>query len=141
MDRGTIWRVWLPMIVGLWAILVLFKKSHNPYGTARWVGLGLCLIGLAGVIVSRYTLGRSFSIRPKATALVTNGIYSRIRNPIYVSGIIFIAGAAVMCWQPYFLAIVAVMIPMQIMRARREARVLEEKFGNEYREYRQRTWF
>jgi protein-S-isoprenylcysteine O-methyltransferase Ste14 len=129
------------MMVGLWAISVLFKKSYNPYGTARWVGLGLCLIGLAGVIVSRYTLGRSFSIRPKATALVKSGLYSRIRNPIYVSGIIFITGVAVMTWQPYFLAIVVVMIPMQIWRARREARVLEEKFGDEYREYRRGTWF
>lgn len=129
------------MMVGVWAIFVLFKKSHNPYGTAHWVGLGLCLIGLAGVIASRYTLGRSFSIRAKATALVTSGIYSRIRNPIYVSGMIFITGAGVMTWEPLFLAIVAVMIPMQIWRARREARVLEEKFGEEYREYRRRTWF
>ena len=129
------------MMVGVWAIFVLFKKSHNPYGTAHWAGLGLCLIGLAGVIVARYTLGRSFAIRAKATALVTSGIYSRIRNPIYVSGMIFITGAAVMTWRAFFLAIVAVMIPMQIMRARREARVLEEKFGDEYREYRKRTWF
>ena len=92
-------------------------------------------------MVSRYTLGRSFSIRAKATALVTSGIYSRIRNPIYVSGVICIIGVAVMMWQPYFLAILAVMIPMQIWRARREARVLEEKFGEAYREYRARTWF
>ena len=141
MDRGVIWRVWLPMVVGPWAMVVLFKKSHNPYDAARWVGLGLCLIGWAGIIVSRYTLGRSFSIRAKARALVTTGIYSRIRNPIYVSGMIFMIGAAVMTWQPFFLAIVAVMIPMQIWRARREARVLEEKFGDEYREYRRRTWF
>jgi protein-S-isoprenylcysteine O-methyltransferase Ste14 len=30
---------------------------------------------------------------------------------------------------------------MQILRARREAKVLEEKFGDEYREYKKRTWF
>jgi protein-S-isoprenylcysteine O-methyltransferase Ste14 len=34
-----------------------------------------------------------------------------------------------------------VLIPMQIVRARKEARVLEEKFGEEYRAYRARTWF
>lgn len=141
MDGGVIWRIWLPMILVPWAIFVVFEKSHNPYGASRWVGLGLCLIGFAGVMVSRYTLGRSFSIRAKATALVTSGIYSRIRNPIYVSGVICIIGVAVMMWQPYFLAILAVMIPMQIWRARREARVLEEKFGEAYREYRARTWF
>jgi len=30
---------------------------------------------------------------------------------------------------------------MQIGRAHREAAVLETKFGDDYREYRKRTWF
>jgi protein-S-isoprenylcysteine O-methyltransferase Ste14 len=34
-----------------------------------------------------------------------------------------------------------VLIPVQIIRARREAAVLEAKFGDAYREYRKRTWF
>jgi protein-S-isoprenylcysteine O-methyltransferase Ste14 len=33
------------------------------------------------------------------------------------------------------------LIPLQIVCARREAAVLEEKFGNAYRKYRKRTWF
>jgi protein-S-isoprenylcysteine O-methyltransferase Ste14 len=43
--------------------------------------------------------------------------------------------------KPFLLLILIVIIPMQIIRARREARVLEEEFGDEYREYRKRTWF
>jgi protein-S-isoprenylcysteine O-methyltransferase Ste14 len=39
------------------------------------------------------------------------------------------------------LAVLLVLVPMQIIRARREAAVLEAKFGDAYREYRQRTWF
>lgn len=34
-----------------------------------------------------------------------------------------------------------VMIPLRIVRARQEARVLEATFGDAYREYRRRTWF
>jgi protein-S-isoprenylcysteine O-methyltransferase Ste14 len=30
---------------------------------------------------------------------------------------------------------------MQIFRAKNEARVLENAFGDEYREYRRKTWF
>ncbi|MFZ3266767.1 MAG: isoprenylcysteine carboxylmethyltransferase family protein [Terriglobales bacterium] len=141
MDRGTIWRVWLPLVAGMWALVVIFRSGPGPHGAARWVGLVLGLIGLAGVIAARFTLGRSFSIRAKATALVTTGIYSRIRNPIYVSGVICLIGLVVMMGRPYLLAILLVIVPMQIIRARREARVLEEKFGEVYREYRQRTWF
>jgi protein-S-isoprenylcysteine O-methyltransferase Ste14 len=93
------------------------------------------------VILSRYTLGRSFSIAARATALVTTGIYSRIRNPIYVSGMVFFVGVIVIVRRPEWLAVLLVLIPLQIIRARREAAVLEAKFGDEYREYRKRTWF
>jgi protein-S-isoprenylcysteine O-methyltransferase Ste14 len=72
---------------------------------------------------------------------VTTGIYSRIRNPIYVGGVILLIGIAVVLWNPYILAVLVVVIPMQIWRAGKEAKVLEEKFGDEYREYRRRTWF
>jgi protein-S-isoprenylcysteine O-methyltransferase Ste14 len=34
-----------------------------------------------------------------------------------------------------------VTIPMQVWRARNEARVLEATFGDEYRTYRKRRWF
>jgi len=141
MDRGSISRVWLPLAFGLFALGAIFRSIPDPRGWMPLAGLAVALIGLAGVIVSRYTLGRSFSIAAKATALVTNGIYSRIRNPIYVSGMFFIAGVVLMLGRPAFLAIFVLLIPMQIMRARREAAVLEATFGDAYREYRKRTWF
>ncbi|MGA9804899.1 MAG: isoprenylcysteine carboxylmethyltransferase family protein [Terriglobales bacterium] len=141
MDRGTIWRVWLPLLAGLWALGSVFQFGPGPHGLARWLGLLLGFIGLGGVILARYTLGRSFSVVPKATELVTSGIYSRIRNPIYVSGMILLVGIVLILWRPELLIILLVLIPMQIIRARREAAVLEAKFGDAYREYRQRTWF
>jgi protein-S-isoprenylcysteine O-methyltransferase Ste14 len=141
MDRGTIWRVWLPLVVGLLALGLIFHSGPGPRGPARSIGLLLALIGLAGVILSRYTLGRSFSIAPKATALVTGGIYSRIRNPIYVSGMFFVAGVVLILWRLELLIVLLALIPVQIIRARREAAVLEAKFGDAYREYRKRTWF
>ena len=141
MDRGSIWRVWLPLVAGLVALVEIFLSGPGPHGLARWIGLILALIGLAGVILARYTLGRSFSIAPKATVLVTTGIYSRIRNPIYVSGMFVIGGAILMIGRPEGLVVLLTLVVVQIIRARREAKVLEEKFGDEYREYRKRTWF
>jgi protein-S-isoprenylcysteine O-methyltransferase Ste14 len=141
MDRGTILRVWLPLAGGLWGLGWVFQFGPGPHGLARLIGLLLGLIGLAGVILSRHTLGRSFSVAPKATALVTRGIYSRIRNPIYVSGEIFMVGLVLIVGRPELLIVPLVLIPIQIIRARREAAVLEAKFGDAYREYRKRTWF
>jgi protein-S-isoprenylcysteine O-methyltransferase Ste14 len=74
---------------------------------------------------------------------VTTGIYSRIRNPIYVSGMIFLIGLIVMVRRiaSGLVLLIIIVVPMQIIRARREARVLEAKFGDAYRQYRSRTWF
>jgi len=141
MDRAPILHVWLPLIAGLWGLGAIFLFGTGPHGPARVVGLLLGLIGLGGVILSRHTLGRSFSVVPKATALVTRGIYSRIRNPIYICAEIFLVGVVLILWRIELLIILLVLVPVQILRARREATVLEARFGEAYREYRKRTWF
>jgi protein-S-isoprenylcysteine O-methyltransferase Ste14 len=119
----------------------IYKLGPGPHQLARQLGLAVAVIGLTGVIAARYTLGRSFSVTAKATALVTTGIYSKIRNPIYISGMFFIAGVLIMIRRPEMLVVFVLLIPMQILRARREAAVLEAKFGDAYREYRKQTWF
>ena len=141
MDIGTVWRVWFPLVAGAIALGSVFALGPGSHGPARNIGLAVAVIGLTGVIAARYTLGRSFSIKAKATALVTTGIYSRIRNPIYVSGMFFLGGVLIIIKQPKLLIAFVVLIPMQIIRARREAAVLEAKFGDAYREYRKQTWF
>jgi protein-S-isoprenylcysteine O-methyltransferase Ste14 len=136
-------RVWLPLLLGLYCLYFVFVHGPGARDLTRWIGLFVSLLGLAGVIVARYTLGESFSIKAKATKLVTTGIYSRIRNPIYVSGVILIVGLVVMVRRSalWLVPAIVILIPTQIIRARREARVLEAKFGDEYRQYRERTWF
>jgi protein-S-isoprenylcysteine O-methyltransferase Ste14 len=52
-----------------------------------------------------------------------------------------LAGLVLILWRLDLLIILLVIVPVQIIRARREAAVLEAKFGDAYREYRQRTWF
>jgi len=141
MDRAPILHVWLPLIAGLWGLGAIFLFGTGPHGPARVIGLLLGLIGLGGVILSRHTLGRSFSVVPKATALVTHGIYSRIRNPIYICAEIFLVGVVLILWRIELLIILLVLVPVQILRARREATVLEARFGEAYREYRKQTWF
>jgi hypothetical protein len=68
-------------------------------------------------------------VQAKASTLVTTGLYSRIRNPIYVFGGLAIAGFMLWANQPWLLLFFVVLIPMQVWRSRVEARVLTEKFG------------
>ena len=91
--------------------------------------------------VARCQLGKSFSIRPKARELVVHGLYSRIRNPIYVFGSMIILGLILVLQKPVLWVGLAAVVAIQTIRARREAGVLEEAFGDSYREYRRKTWF
>lgn len=122
--------------------LVVFgaRYIHEPWPPLRIAGALLILLSLSLIFVARFQLGRSFSVRAKATRLVTTGIYRRLRNPIYIFGCSLFVGLAMFLstWWP--LALLLLIIPMQIVRAHREAAVLEAEFGDEYRRYRAGTW-
>ncbi len=113
----------------------------GPWDFQRYLGAALIFFGLAGIALARYQLGKSFAIRAEAHQLVTHGIYSKIRNPIYFFGTFLIVGFVLLVHRPVLWAFVPVLIIMQIIRARREARVLEAAFGDAYRDYRRKTWF
>jgi protein-S-isoprenylcysteine O-methyltransferase Ste14 len=100
------------------------------------------MLGGGGVLtVARLQLGNSFSLLPKASELVTRGIYSRIRNPVYVFSAILIAGVFLYVNRPQYFWLFLILIPVQILRARAEGKVLEERFGEAYTQYKARTWF
>lgn len=134
----------ITVVVVAGAFLYLLKAQPIPLGPMtplRDVGVALAAVGLIAWVIARLQLGRSFSIQAKATELVTQGIYSKIRNPVYVSGTVLFAGIILWIGRPIWLLILLILIPMQVIRARREARVLEAKFGDAYRAYRAKTWF
>ena len=122
-------------------ILLAWYCLSRPLSPARAVGLGLAILAFALWATARLQIGASFSVQPKAKVLVTHGIYSRIRNPIYIFGMVWIVGLILAIGEPWLLLIVLVLAPMQVVRAKREASVLEAKFGDQYRAYQRRTWF
>ncbi|HXN98898.1 MAG TPA: isoprenylcysteine carboxylmethyltransferase family protein, partial [Candidatus Acidoferrales bacterium] len=129
------------VLVLLAVVLVGTRFGSLPWTPARIAGVVIGLPSLALLILARIQLGGAFSVRAKAQTLVTHGLYSRIRNPIYVFGGLAIAGAFLFINQPFYLLIFVVLIPLQIYRAREESKVLEAKFGDEYRQYKSRSWF
>jgi protein-S-isoprenylcysteine O-methyltransferase Ste14 len=62
-------------------------------------------------------------------------------QPIYVFGSMIILGLILVLQKPVLWVGLAAVVAIQTIRARREARVLEEAFGDSYREYRRKTWF
>jgi protein-S-isoprenylcysteine O-methyltransferase Ste14 len=131
----------LTLIVGAALGLVLWRGFHSGAAPMQIAGACLAITGFLLWTVARFQLGASFTVTAQAKQLVTTGLYSRIRNPIYVFGSCVIAGAFLLLGHPAWLLIFLVIIPLQIWRARKEAAVLKAEFGDQYTAYRSGTWF
>ena len=134
-----------PPIVILLVVFLLFflvpGLRGQPWTASRIAGGILASIGYLFVITARIQLGRSFSVRPEARELVTHGLYSRIRNPMYTFLDAMIFGLILALRLYWLFVILAVLLVFQVRQARREAKVLEEKFGQAYLDYSKQTWF
>ena len=127
----------------IFAVLLLYIHNYagKEFGLLEFFGLLVGLITYTLWIVSRIQIGKYFSVKPKAQGLMTKGLYSKIRNPIYVFSSLAILGAILPSRSPaqYFLFIVLLII--QTNRSRKEANVLKKKFGKKYLQYKSQTWF
>ncbi|MBB5342261.1 methyltransferase family protein [Tunturibacter empetritectus] len=121
--------------------LLLANTPEVVWSTAKVIGAVIVGVSFPLFVLARLQLGSSFSIKAKAGRLVTTGLYSRIRNPIYLFGGLFTVGASLFfsVWGPLVVALV--IVPLQVVRARREEQVLAGAFGEEYARYKSRTWF
>ncbi len=101
----------------------------------------LSAVGIYIWLNARITLGQAFSITPQARFLVKNGVYKKIRHPIYLASTIAIAGVCIMynLWWMYILLIAVIIL--QFIRSHLEEKVLLKKFSDEYLEYKKSTWF
>lgn len=131
----------LAQIVALGILIWVLFHWNGQWDLSRYIGTVLVIVGISFIGLARYQLGRSFSIRAEAHHLVTTGLYSKVRNPIYVFGMVLWVGVILVFHQPRLWAVLVVLVIMQTIRARREAKVLEAAFGDAYREYRRKTWF
>lgn len=131
----------LTLAVGAAPGVLVWQHPPAAWTATQTIGSCLLVVGFVLWTTARFQLGKSFAVTAQARQLVTRGLYSRIRNPIYVFGSCVIAGLILLLGRPIWLLIFALVIPLQIWRARKESNVLEEKFGEEYRKYRAATWF
>jgi protein-S-isoprenylcysteine O-methyltransferase Ste14 len=103
-------------------------------------GVVLAIVSFVLVIVSRVQLGKAFAVTPQAKDLVTHGVYSRLQHPMYVFLDLAICGIALAAGRWYVLLPLAILVPLQMRNARREGKLLQEKFGERYEAYRRGTW-
>ena len=105
--------------------------------SVRWVGLAMVVVGLG---LSLGALGHLKGVE-NINQLVTTGLYSRLRHPMYLGFILWILG-----WSIYHGAAFSVIpgllgIGSILYWRRLEEHDLESRYGEAYRSYRTRSWF
>jgi protein-S-isoprenylcysteine O-methyltransferase Ste14 len=117
--------------------------NYSLPGWVGWLGV-VILVGSLYVFWRAHTdLASNWSptleIYAKHT-LVTKGIYGMIRHPMYASQLLF-AIAQVLLWPNWIAGPIQliIFIPFYLLRVRAEEIMMEEIFGEEYKQYEQRT--
>lgn len=100
---------------------LLFRPSDHP-GLPG--GEALIVIGLLAQLGSTASLGRSFGILPANRGVQTRGFYQFIRHPIYASYVILHSGYLLNNPTSANLGVAALSLTFQLIRIRREERVL-----------------
>jgi len=131
----------LTLVVGTVVGVLIWQHPPAVWTVMQTLGSCLLVVGFVLWTTARFQLGKSLAVTAQARQLVTRGLYSKFRNPIYVFGSCVIVGLILLLWRPLGLLVFVILVPLQIWQSRNEAGVLEAKFGEEYRAYRAQTWF
>lgn len=115
--------------------------SKFPHDLMTYIGIALIIPSFVLLLIAFHQLGNSFAVTAQAKELVTNGLYAKIRHPMYVFQILLFLGLAMVTRDVIAYGFFVFALIFVIWRVRRENRVLEKKFGDAYRAYREQVWF
>ena len=133
--------MWLIVIAG--GIVLWHLVPQDRLFASGMIGIFALALGLCNWVFIMYKAG---SVHRKAPASVDNinklvkeGIYAQVRHPIYLADIIL--ACCVFVFYPDFriLAAAVWLIIVLVFWAKFEERMLEEKFLDDYREYKKRV--
>lgn len=108
-----------------------FEITKYHKGILIIIGIILIIAGISMVANVSRKLLRSF----KAGMLMTDGLYSVFRNPMYTAYLLVIPGICLLFNSWIVLTTVLVNFILFQIFIREEYRYLEEKFGKEYQDY------
>jgi protein-S-isoprenylcysteine O-methyltransferase Ste14 len=122
----------------------LTLPSSSPLGLTGTAAVLLLMGGAIGLFAaSSRELGRNWSVVARTRSdheLVRTGPYSRVRHPIYLGLLLFLLAMAIGLghWAQLLIALPFYFAGTAI-RTKVEDRLLEQSFGNAFRDYRKST--
>jgi len=136
----------LVAIVTMIVLHVFLPLAIVVQAPGSYAGSLLLATGVAMIVWSRRVFQAAGTpIRPftGSTVLIRHGLYRWSRNPMYLGAVLLVAGVAILLGSLVSLVVViAFFLVLQEGFIRREERLLDETFGERYRDYRRsvRRW-
>ena len=118
-----------------------FARDVAAYAAVRWLGAVVAVACLVLTIQCWRRMGRDWrmDISDRNTSLITDGLFARVRHPIYAFSIaLMIATAIVLPSVPMLVVALAHVVLMNV-KARSEEAHLARMHGDAYRRYVERT--
>jgi protein-S-isoprenylcysteine O-methyltransferase Ste14 len=103
----------------------------------RLAAAGLLFIASAGLAQKGHMVISEESLR--RSRLVKDGIFARVRHPLYLAALLFYVSLAVSTASLIGMALFGGVFAFYNFIAAYEERILLDKYGDEYREYRRRV--
>jgi protein-S-isoprenylcysteine O-methyltransferase Ste14 len=132
----------LAILIDYFIPLSFENPTITKYAAFVVLGIGMLIFILSGRMFIKNK--QSPSVHASQPKIITDGIYGKTRNPIYLSAHMFIAFAAFYFDNVWMLLM---LVPMTYIITKfaieKEERYLEGKFGEAYRDYKSRVrrWF
>jgi len=148
------WLAWLPLAAA-WIALPWLALGHDdrlfglpafaresPYAGLRWVAAGVAVAGLAATIKCWARMGKDWRMAVTAEpdqALITDGLYQRIRHPIYAFSILIVVCSVVAVPTLPMAFCGACLVALWVAKALNEERHMLRTHGEDYARYLART--
>lgn len=132
-------------IISVFNVGTLPAEYESKFFTARIIGLIIFVVFSWLQVLAYKSLKNSYAqevVIMKDHKLITGGIYKFIRHPQYLSQLLSDLGAGVALLSYLVVPVVVLIeIPLFIMRAVLEDKLLQKHFGDEYSAYKKRSGF
>jgi protein-S-isoprenylcysteine O-methyltransferase Ste14 len=90
------------LVMCCFAVYLAYLGRNGPWTPNHIAGTVLIAAGYVGWLIARLQIREFFTARAEARGLVTTGIYSKIRNPIYFFGMVILVGIVLYGSMPWW---------------------------------------
>jgi len=140
----SLFEFFIHLLSGMFLLVQLLGLSILPFSDNYLIqvfGSAMLIIGIMIAVSARIVLAANwtgaaeYQIK-KGHELVTRGIYRYVRHPIYFSLILSYTGGLIISQTYLFIPFFFVLLYFAYSRGKREEKILIDKFGNKYLNYR-----